>query len=165
MGRNSGPDGYGTGEKVSTPIMRSNLAKRNSAKHLGKAIGALLLFTCMLVMAGCQGVSAGAPSQSQPGDLILASTNLDFGSVPAGTTKTLSATATNNGSVSVTVNQVFISTPYFTMTTPSLPVTVAAGQSTPITIAFTPNTTGSFSAMATIGSDGSDPSMNLMLTG
>jgi Abnormal spindle-like microcephaly-assoc'd, ASPM-SPD-2-Hydin/Protein of unknown function (DUF1573) len=157
--------GIGTGEKVSTPIMRSNLAKRDSAKYLGKPVGALLLLTCMLVMAGCQGVSAGAPKQSQPGDLILASNTLDFGSIQAGTTKTLTATATNNGSASVTVNQVFISTPYFTMTAPGIPVTVEAGQSTPITIAFTPNTTGPFSAMATIGSDGSDPSMNLTLTG
>src|SRR5271154_5172540 len=114
--------GMEPGGKFQHSTMRSNLAKRNSAKHLGKAVGALLLLTCMLVMAGCQGVSAGAPNQSQPGDLILASPTLDFGSVQAGTTKTLIATATNNGSASVTVNQVFISTPYFTMTAPGLPV-------------------------------------------
>jgi len=117
-------------------------------------------------MVGCQGVSAGSHTvQTQPGVLSLASTSLDFGNVTVGTSKALTVTATNTGSASVTVSSATISTKFFTLSAPNLPVTVDAGQSTTIRVLFTPNTAGSFTATATVTSDASGGPTSISLTG
>ena len=94
----------------------------------------------------------------------MANTSLAFGSVNAGSSKTISTTATNSGSTAVTINSVAISTKYFSLSAPSLPVTIAAGQSVPVSIVFSPNAAGSFSASVSISSTASD-SVTLALSG
>jgi len=126
----------------------------------------LLLLAGLSLMVGCQGVSSGSPSGSQQsGTLSLAATNVDFGSVNAGTSKALTVKATNSGSASVTVSSASISTKYFALTAPSLPATLAAGQSTNVSIQFTPNAAGSFSGSLTLTSDASDSSASITLKG
>lgn len=91
--------------------------------------------------------------------------SLAFGSVTAGSSKTISTTATNSGSASVTINSVAISTKYFNLTAPSLPVTLAAGQSVPLSVVFTPNAAGAFNASISISSTATDSVTNLSLSG
>src|SRR4030081_2511027 len=96
--------------------------------HVRRAVGALLLLANLLILAGCQGLSAGNSSkQDDPGLLDFGTTTLDFGSVSAGTSETLTITAKNTESQPVTINSVAITTNFFALTSPSLPVTVAAG--------------------------------------
>ena len=71
---------------------------------------------------------------------------LNFGNVTAGTTKTLSVTATNSGTKSLTISSAAVSTKYFSISSPTLPVTVAPGVSATLSVSFTPNAAGSFSA-------------------
>ena len=128
-----------------------------------------MLFLGLSLLAGCAGLSAGTGnsnvSQQQPGSLSLGSASINFGSVVAGTTKTLSFTATNLGSQSVTVNSVSISNNYFSVTAPSFPTTVATGQGVNVTVAFTPNAAGPFNATATINSNASDGTTSVSLSG
>lgn len=126
----------------------------------------LLLSLCFL--AACQGLSAGSPpkeTQQQIGDLSLAKASMDFGSVVAGATKTLTVTATNSGSAAITVNSATVSNANFSVTAPSFPATIAAGQSTTLTLAFTPNTVGSFTATVTIAGNASDSTATISLSG
>jgi len=117
-------------------------------------------------MVGCQGFSSGPPSGGQQsGTLSLSATNLDFGSVNAGTSRALSVKATNSGSASITVSSASISTKYFVLTAPSLPATLAAGQSTTVGIQFTPNAAGAFSGSLILSSDASDSSASISLKG
>src|ERR1035438_10205780 len=135
-------------------------------KHLGKVAGGLLLLAALTFLVGCQGVSAaGSSGQQQSTTLSLLTATADFGSVAVGSSKTLTATATNSGPASVTVSGAAISTKYFSLVAPSLPVTVAAGQSTVIGIKFTPNGPGAFNATLSITSDASNPVPNLTLSG
>src|ERR1035438_6621917 len=123
-------------------------------KHLGKVAGGLLLLAALTFLVGCQGVSAaGSSGQQQSTTLSLLTATADFGSVAVGSSKTLTVTATNSGPASVTVSGAAISTKYFSLVAPSLPVTVAAGQSTVIGIKFTPNAAGAFNATLSITSD------------
>src|ERR1041385_2442410 len=93
-----------------------------------RAVGVLLLLANLLILAGCQGLSAGNSSkQDDPGLLDFGSTTLDFGSVSAGTSETLTITAKNTESQAVTINSVAVTTPYFALTSPDLPATVAPG--------------------------------------
>ena len=141
--------------------------KEIESRHFGRVLAALLLVASMAFLGGCQGVSAG-PSKSQEvpvGTLSLVSTTLDFGSVTAGSSKTMTVNATNSGSGPITVSSVTISTKYFSLMSPSLPATVAAGASLPVSVKFSPNATGTFTANVTITSDAQNSVTNLSLTG
>ena len=134
-------------------------------QHLRASCLALVLLGLSLTM-GCQGFSSGKSAAQQPlGTLALSGGTLDFGSVTAGQSKTMTAAASNTGTVSLTVTSASISSKYFSLTAPSLPITLGPGQSTPVTVVFTPNAAGAFSATATIVSDASDSSTSLSLTG
>lgn len=127
-----------------------------------------MLLVGLSFLAGCQGLSAGSPSkdtQPQTGDLSLAKASMDFGSVVVGTTKTLTVTATNSGSAAVTVNSATVSNGNFSVTAPSFPATIAAGQSATLSLAFTPNAVGSFTATVTIASNASDSAASISLSG
>jgi hypothetical protein len=120
----------------------------------------------LAILIGCQGFSSGKSSTQQPlGTLALSGASLDFGSVTTGQSKSMTAAASNTGTVSLTVSSASISSKYFSMSAPSLPITLGPGQSAPVTVVFTPNAAGAFSATATIASTASDSSTSLSLTG
>jgi len=126
----------------------------------------VLLLLAVGSLVGCQGVSAGGSGSTNPiGSLSLGNASLNFGNVTPGNSKTLTVIATNSGGASVTINSATISTKYFSLTAPSLPATLAAGQSANLSVTFAPTATGSFSAMATIASNASDAVTNLSLSG
>ena len=131
---------------------------------VGKFAGALLLLASLLLMVGCQGLSAG-PNQAPTGNLSFGSGTLDFGNVGAGGNKTLSIIATNTQSTSVTISSITTSTQYFALTAPSLPVTIAAGDTATFTLKFTPNAVGSFAATASVTSDATTAVPDLALSG
>lgn len=138
------------------------------ASNSWKIARLLLLLLGLSFLAACQGLSAGSPpkdTQTQIGTLSLANATVDFGSVVTGTTKTLTITATNSGSAAVTVNSAAVSSNNFVVTAPSFPATVAAGQSATLSIAFTPNAVGSFTATVTISSNASDTTATVSLSG
>ncbi|MGO9085749.1 MAG: choice-of-anchor D domain-containing protein, partial [Terriglobales bacterium] len=125
----------------------------------------MLLLAGLTFLVGCQGLSAAGSSSQQPTTLSLLNTTLDFGSVAAGSSATLTATATNSGPASVTVSSATISTKYFSLAAPSLPVTVPAGQSATISIKFAPNAPGAFKATLSITSNASNTVPELTLSG
>ena len=135
-----------------------------SAEFCSKIITPLLVLGA-LWMTGCQGVSTGSSNQTQSGTISLTNPSLTFGSVTAGSSKTVSTTAKNSGSAAVTINSVSISTKVFTLSALNLPVTIAAGQSLPLSIVFTPNTAGTFNGSVSISSTASDSVTTLDLSG
>ncbi len=84
-----------------------------------------MVLLCLATMVACQGVSTSKSASVQPtsgGTLSLSGTSLDFGSVTAGTSKTLSMTVTNTGAASITVSSATFSSQYFSLSAPTLPV-------------------------------------------
>src|ERR1700741_3329073 len=118
--------------------MQFSPARENPQKNGSKAAGVLLLLVGLVWLVAGQGVSRGGGSGPQLSSLSLASVSLNFGSVAAGANKTLSVTATNSGPPSVTVSSISVSSKYFAIMAPSLPATVAAGQSATLSVEFTP---------------------------
>jgi hypothetical protein len=149
-------------------MTRSCPTEENSKKHFQKAAGALLLVVAFVSLVGCTGVSTSNKTGQTPppgSTLSLGSASLDFGSVAAGTNKTLTVTATNSGPASVTISSASVSTKYFAITVPSLPATIASGQNTTLSVQFTPNAAGIFNATVTLTSDASNSPASLTLTG
>src|ERR1700753_1891338 len=100
--------------------MKPNFPARHSSQESTnqswKRAQLLMLLLSLSFLAGCQGLSAGsAPKETQPqvGTLSLANASMNFGSVIAGATKTLTVTATNSGSAAVTVNSATVSNDNF----------------------------------------------------
>ncbi len=139
-------------------------ATADSSRTLEKLAGALLLLLGLTFLAGCQGVSAGNTAPPV-GTLSFANGSISFGNVVAGRSKTLTVTATNTGSGAVNISSAAISTKYFSLTSPSLPASIAAGQSTTVSLTFSPNAAGAFNATMTIGSDASDAQTSVNLSG
>jgi hypothetical protein len=114
---------------------------------------------------GCQGFSTGGSGQQQNGTLSFISVSVDFGSVNAGTSKLQTITATNSGTVPITITSASVSTKYFSVTGPSLPVTIDPGQQGALSLQFAPNAAGSFAATVTINSDATNPVTTIGLSG
>jgi hypothetical protein len=146
------------------------MAKGFRASHAAVflRVGSLgLVFLGLVALIGCQGFSSGKPAdqQQQSGVLVLGTASLDFGTVTEGTSKTLTATVSNAGTASVTISSVAISSQYFSLSGPSLPITIAAGQNSTMSLVFTPNAAGAFSATVSVTSNASNVSTTLSLSG
>ena len=133
---------------------------------------AIAVFLALTILAGCQGLSAGGKSQTpppqqndSPGSLGVSPLTLDSGSVPMGSSKTLTVTATNNGTADITVSSVTLSVPQFTLSKPTIPVNIAAGQSATLSVVFAPTGVGSVAGSMTIASNASNSSMAVALQG
>ncbi len=95
--------------------------------------------------------SAGSTSAS----LSVSPAAVSFGSVTVGTTATQTATLAASGS-SVTVSSATVSGSGFSLSGIQFPVTIAAGQSVPFTLTFSPQTSGSASGSVSFGSNASN---------
>ncbi|MGO9124478.1 MAG: beta strand repeat-containing protein [Terriglobales bacterium] len=133
---------------------------------------AVVVFLALTVLVGCQGLSAGGGNSTPPpaqnaaaGSLGTSSLSLDFSSVPVGGSKTLTLTATNNGASDIAVSSVTLSAAQFTLSQPKMPVTIAAGQSSTLSVVFAPTGVGSITGSMTITSNASNSPMGVSLSG
>ena len=149
----------------SVASMRKTPKSAEFPSYPGRIAGALFLLAGLAFMVACQGVSAGGGSNQQTSTLVPGSATVEFGNVAPGSSKTLSVNLTSSGPTAITVSSASISTKYFTLTSPSLPLTIPAGQSVPVSIKFTPNAAGSFTAGVTVTSDAANTTANLSLKG
>jgi hypothetical protein len=100
-----------------------------------------------------------------PGALGSSPTNLSFGSVTVGNNQTLSETLTNTGGASVTISQVGISGSGFSLSSVATPLTLTAGQSTTLSVKFTPISATTSSGIVTVTSNASTPTLAVPLSG
>jgi len=99
------------------------------------------------------------------GALTVSPLSLDFGSVLVGSNQTLPETLTNSGGSSITVTQVTATGSGFSMSGLNLPLTLPAGQNQTFSATFTPTAGGSSSGNLAITSSGSNPNINIALSG
>ena len=145
-------------------VMRKNPPRKLTVAQIGKAASIVLMLLALAALTGCQGFSQSGSGQ-QSGNLVIGSLSLDFGDVTPGSSKNLTVTATNSGNKAVNISGVSISTKYFALISPLFPVSLGAGQSTTLSISFTPNAVAEFSATLSVSSDAADGTQTLALSG
>lgn len=91
--------------------------------------------------------------------------SLSFGNVATGSSKTLPETLTNSGGTSLTISAASASGGGFTLSGITLPLTLNAGQSASFNVQFAPTATGAVTGNVTINSNGSNPTLNIPLSG
>ncbi|HXJ96057.1 MAG TPA: choice-of-anchor D domain-containing protein [Terriglobia bacterium] len=97
--------------------------------------------------------------------LTASPSSLAFGNVMIGSCGTLTATLSNTGTGSVTLNSISATGAGFSPGGPSLPFTLAAGYSTPLNVTFCPTTGASVTGTATVVSTASDSPTVVSLSG
>jgi hypothetical protein len=91
--------------------------------------------------------------------------SLSFGSLALSTSASQTVTLTNTGNSSVTISQLNIAGTGYSKSGISLPITVAAGQSTSFNAIFDPATSGNLSGSATVVSNATNSPMTIALSG
>jgi len=129
---------------------------------------ALVALVCVLVLAGCAGVSAGSNTQPPPppttGSLSVSPSTLNFGNVPVGNSSSLTGTLSAS-TADVTVASADWSGSGYSVSGVSFPLSVAAGQSTQYTVTFTPPAAGSSPGGISFVSNASDASLQQTFSG
>lgn len=116
----------------------------------------------LLLLTGCQGVAEG--NGTVAGQLAVSPTGLSFGNVVVGSSAALNGSLTASGA-SVTVSSASLSNSEFALSGISLPATLAAGQSTPFTVTFTPQASGATSASLSFSSNAANSPTVQTMTG
>jgi P pilus assembly chaperone PapD len=97
--------------------------------------------------------------------LTVTPASLSFGSIATGTSTTQSVTVNNSGNASVTLSQISESGTGFSVSGCTVPLTLAAGQSTTFSVTFDPATAGSLSGSVTVTSNAANSPEAIALTG
>ena len=98
--------------------------------------------------------------------LVVANpSSLSFGGLLLGNSQTQSVTLTNSGGTSVTVSQATTQGSGFSVSGPTPPLTLAAGQSTSFSVTFTPQATGAANGNIAFASNASNSPLNVPLSG
>lgn len=121
----------------------SNLIRYHSKEPLtyrsGFPILAAVLFVALL-QSGCVA----------PGNLAISPTNLNFGKVAIGSSRSQSVTITNSSDAILTITRASVTGRGFGLKAPSLPMTLGAGQSAMFTTTFAPDEAGNSSGSVLI---------------
>jgi len=99
------------------------------------------------------------------GALAPSPSSVNFGSVQVGTNQTISETLTNSGGSNVQITAASASGTGFSISGLALPATLSAGQTVSFTVKFAPTGTGSATGNITVTSDGSNPMLDIPLSG
>lgn len=91
--------------------------------------------------------------------------SVHFGSVPIGQTETAVVILANSGSTSVTVSSVSLGSSEFSLSNLNLPIVLAAGQSVPVNVTFSPTAMGWTGEQGTFTSDASNPRLHFQVAG
>ncbi len=114
----------------------------------------------LIILLACPQLSVLASAQQ----LTSTPSDLHFGKVSTGQTKILGITLTNTGSSSVTVSSV-TNAPAFTVSSSSLPLTLAAGQDAQVEITFAPTSVGHTVTTLAFASNASNNPLDVQVQG
>jgi hypothetical protein len=107
----------------------------NSYRLYGRLVISLVVAGALLLLTGCQALSAG--SNSGP-TLGIGNSSLNFGAVPIGGSKSMLDTITNNTTAPVIISTIQGSAAGFQVTGISTPLTLMAGQTASFNVRFKP---------------------------
>ena len=99
------------------------------------------------------------------GSLTASPTSFTFGSVQVNTSQTQTETLKNSGTTNLTISQATFSGAGFSYTGLSLPLTLAANQSTTFGVVFAPTAVGAANSILSITVSGSTTTVDIALSG
>lgn len=145
-------------------VKRRNLLQRRPPICTITIVLVLVLGLTSLI-SGCSGiVSAGGPPPGHPA-FLLNPGSIDFGSVAAGTKVPQQVSIVNSGTMPVQITALAVSSPAFSVSGATLPLAVAAGQTTNFSVWFDGKTAGKATGTLTAQAAGGAAPEQVTLTG
>jgi hypothetical protein len=134
---------------------------------VGARWNTVVVLPALLALAGCQGISSGnaITPQATSGQITVKPASVSFSKVQVGYNQSQPMTMTNSGGASVSVAQATVTGTGFSVSGLSLPLNLAAGQSQPFTITFTPKSNTASNGNLAIVNNGVTPTVNVPLSG
>jgi hypothetical protein len=111
-------------------------------------------------VTGSKSTSINAPPQ-----LVTDPTAVNFGNVAIGNSSTQTILLTNPGSASLTISQATVSSASFSISGLTLPLALSPGQTTAVSVQFTPRVVGSVTGSISLVSTASNTSTIVALSG
>jgi hypothetical protein len=158
----------GAGFSVTGPTLPLNLAPNQSATATvtfapsagGQAQGTVTIASNAPNSPASVGVSATGVTYQ----LAVSPASLGFGSVTAGQNAVLPVCLTNTGTGTLTISQVTATGASFTVTPPALPLMLASGKDSNVSITFSPTASVQYSGTLTIASNaGNSPAVEALI--
>ncbi len=138
---------------------------RTKKSRVYRCLGIASLLVVLLVLNGCAGlISSPGGGNTQPGALKLNPTAVSFGNVGIGKQSTQTVSVSNPGTATVTITQVVVSNPLFTLSSVTLPLSLPPGQATSFSVSVKPAATGSVTGTLSVVDDAATTPMVLNLT-
>ncbi len=97
--------------------------------------------------------------------ITLSPTAISFSSTPTNSSSIQTLTVANTGGSNLSVTGATVSGTGFSISGASFPMTIAAGQSAPLSVKFAPTTTGSFTGSVSVSSNASNSAPAVTLSG
>jgi Cep192 domain 4 len=147
----------------------------NPAKSAAAVLGFLLAASLVVLGSGCSGVvkgsttngnNSGGGNTSSP-QLSVVPASVTFNGVVVGQKNTQTLQLSNTGGAALNIQNIQVSGTGFSVTHPTMPLSLAVGASQNLTVAFAPTTSGAASGTLTITSNdpNSPGSVSLQGTG
>jgi hypothetical protein len=157
---------FGGGNLVIPAEGQRAITVRWTPTSTGSQQGTLALSSTDPSLAGMDVPLSGVAFDTLVPAIRLGSSSLNFDSVNSGQTKDLKLTIGNAGAATLTVSSLTSSNPRFSVSAPSLPMTILAGRSADVTVRFSPNASGGVSGTLSIASnDPARSAVTVTLTG
>jgi hypothetical protein len=99
------------------------------------------------------------------GQLTASASNLNYGNITVGSSSLLSVTLTNKGTSSVAISNVTLSGAGLSIVGVSSGLILAAGNSAVLNVTFAPSSSGTLNGSVTIGSNATNPTVTISLSG
>lgn len=147
----------------------------HASRHLVLFFGILVASSALLVSVGCGGLASAnskagsataAGGSSTTPQISLSPAQLPFGTIAVNNSTTENVQITNSGSGTLTVSQLNLTGDnVFGVSAATLPLSIAAGQSATVPVAFSPTASGSFTGALAVSSNASNSSPTVTLSG
>jgi hypothetical protein len=116
--------------------------------------------------AGSEVVNLSATAVAASPQISLSSSAINFGSITLGSSASSNLTISNTGAADLTISSVSLTGAGFTITGIATPKVVTAGQSTVVTLTYSPTATGAAAGSLSINSsDTTNPKLTVSLSG
>jgi hypothetical protein len=159
----------GTGFSISGPALPATVTPGNSvaltvrfspgvAGNAAATVGIASNAASLSVPVTGTGISQSLSLSANPSALA-------FGNVSPGSSSKQAVTLTNTGNSSVSLSRLTSTGSYFSLSGLTLPVTLAAGQSSGFSVTFAPTTSGTFSGSVSVTSTAANSPLSIPLSG
>jgi len=159
----------GTAFTLSGPTLPTTVTPGNSiavtVRFAPATAGNVATAVAIASNAGPLSIPVTGTGISQTLSLSANPSTVAFGNVSPGSSSKQAVTLTNTGNSSITVSKLTSSGTYFSFTGLALPVTLASGQSSGLSVTFAPTVTGKFSGTLAVTSTAVNSPLSIALSG